>query len=104
MQSGMIVFAVLILAVLAISAWMFRDYFNIPEKGDVIDNLIGEKGTVKAECSTHKRGKVYVAGAYWDAVSEFGALPVGAEIKVIEVREGILVVRKLELTSGRSES
>ncbi len=89
--------AVLLLATLFITAWMAKEYFSLKGHFDPTEDLIGQFGTVKRECTPHKRGKVYVAGAYWDAVSVFGALHEGDDIKVIETKEKFLIVSKVDL-------
>lgn len=91
------------LIILLIVGWMAKEYFSLPGHFDVTQNLLGEIGTVKSEISPHQRGKVYVAGAYWDAVSEFGRIPVGKDIQVVEVKERFLVVRPVDLVGRPSE-
>jgi len=91
--------AVVLLAALGISVWMASEYFSLRGHFNPSDDLIGQVGTVKKECTPHQRGKVYVAGAYWDAVSEFGALHEGEDAQVTEVREKFLLVRKVDLLS-----
>ena len=90
--------AIIVLAALALTVWMAKEYFALPGHYSVSKFLLGEKGTVKTELTPHKRGKVYVAGAYWDAVSQFGAIPEGKDIEVVEVREKFLVVKAVDLT------
>jgi len=90
---------VLLIAALGLAAWMMAEYFGLKGHYDPTENLIGEIGTVKKDCTPHQRGKVYVAGAYWDAVSEYGALRDGEDVRVIAVKEKFLVVNKVDLVS-----
>jgi membrane-bound ClpP family serine protease len=92
--------ALLIILVLGITAWMMAEYFALKGHFDPDETLIGEIGTVRKECTPHQRGKVYVMGAYWDAVSEFGSLAVGDDIRVVESKDKFLVVQKIDLVSG----
>jgi membrane protein implicated in regulation of membrane protease activity len=91
---------VLLLAALLLSAWMLAEYFSLKGNFPVEESLIGQIGTVKKETTPHQRGKVYVAGAYWDAISDYGSLHEGEDIEVVEVKEKFLVVRKVDLVSG----
>ncbi len=59
--------------------------------------LTGEVGTLKAECTPHRLGEVYVADAYWDAISEDGVIHAGKDVEVVEVREKFLVLRPIDL-------
>ena len=88
---------VVLLAVLFLGVWMAKEYFSLKGHFAVSDNLIGQIGTVKVECSPQHRGKAYIAGAYWDAVSESGVLPVGSDIEVVRVELKFLVVRAKKL-------
>jgi membrane-bound ClpP family serine protease len=88
---------VFLLAVLFLVVWMAKEYFSLKGHFAVTDNLIGQIGTVKVECSPTKRGKVYVAGAYWDAVSESGVLPLDSDIEVVRSEEKFLIVRAKKL-------
>jgi len=92
--------ALLVILLLGITVWMAAEYLGLRGHFDPEEKLIGEIGTVKKECTPHQRGKVYVIGAYWDAVSEFGALAVGDDIRVVAVKEKFLVVQKVDLVSG----
>lgn len=89
---------IILLAALGLTVWMAKEYFALPGHFDVSMNLLGQKGTVKTEITPHRRGKVYVAGAYWDAISQFGAIPEGKDVEVVEVREKFLVVKAVDLT------
>ena len=91
---------VLLVAALGLTVWIFAEYFSLKGHYNPIDELVGQIGTVKKDCSPHQRGKVYVAGAYWDAVSEYGSLSEGEDIKVVAVKEKFLVVSKAELVTG----
>ena len=90
----------LIIGVLALIIWMLVEYSQLPAQTDVAKTLIGELGVVKAECTPHHKGKVYVAGAYWDAISEYGVLHVGKDVRVVDVKERFLVVRGVDLVSS----
>jgi len=94
--------AVLLVAALFLSAWMFAEYFSLKGHFDPEDELVGQVGTVRKECSPHQRGKVYIAGAYWDAVSDFGSIQEGEDIEVVAVKGKFLVVRKVDLVSGKA--
>lgn len=94
---------VLILVTLGITIWMLYEYFKLPGHYDIRKKLIGEIGTVKAEVTAHKRGKVYVAGAYWDAVCEHGMIAVDRDIEIIAVSEKFLVVKPVDLTGDRAD-
>jgi membrane protein implicated in regulation of membrane protease activity len=89
--------AIVLVAILILGVWMFMEYFSLKGHFDITDGLIGQLGTVKKECTPHQRGKVYVAGAYWDAICEHGSLHVGEDIKVIRVAEKFLIVVKVDL-------
>ena len=95
---------ILILAALFLVVWIANEYFSLPGNPDVTQGLIGKIGTVKVECTPHQRGKVYVMGAYWDAISQFGVLHVGKDIQVVEVREKFLVVRPIDLVTREDGS
>ena len=84
---------VVLLAVLFLGVWMAKEYFSLKGNFAVTDNLIEQIGTVKVECSPQHRGKVYVAGAYWDAVSESGVLALGSDIEVVRVEPKFLIVK-----------
>jgi membrane-bound ClpP family serine protease len=88
---------VAILAAVFLTFWMMKEYLSLPGHFNVSNGLIGQVGTVKKECTPHQKGKVYVAGAYWDAISEFGALREGDDIKVVEVKDKFLLVGKVDL-------
>ncbi len=88
---------VLLLGALGLTAWMMAEYFSIKGHFNPTDDLLGQIGNVKRECTPHQRGKVYVAGAYWDAVSEYGALREGEDVRVVAVKEKFLVVGKVDL-------
>ena len=88
---------ILLIAALGVTAWMLAEYFALKGHYDPTEELIGQIGTVKKECTPHQRGKVYVAGSYWDAVSEHGAVHEGEDIRVIAVKERFLVVGKVDL-------
>ena len=88
---------VVILAILIIVVKMAADYLALPGHFEVSRGLVGQIGTAKTECTPHQRGKVYVAGAYWDAISEYGVAHAGKDIQVIEVREKFLVVKPVDL-------
>lgn len=91
---------VILVAALFLTVWMFKEYFNIKGHYKVTDDLIGQIGTVRKECTPHQRGKVYVVGAYWDAICEHGSLHVGDDIKVLRVGEKFLVVMKVDLVAN----
>lgn len=94
----------LLIGALILIVWMIMQYFTLPERNRIEDAIIvGQKGTIKAECTPHHRGKVYVMGAYWDAISEYGALKEDEDIEVISVRNNILFVRKVDLYSGKPQ-
>ena len=59
--------------------------------------LIDVGGIVDEECTPHQKGIGYVAGAYWDAVSAFGALEVGDDIRVTGLKNQLLVVVKVNM-------
>lgn len=92
--------ALILLAALFITVWMFKEYFSLPGHFAPTEDLRGQIGTVKSECTPHKRGKVYVAGAYWDAISDFGALHIDDDVQVVEIRSKFLVVRRVDLVGG----
>lgn len=96
--------AILILAAVAITLWVLRDYYQLPGHFSPTKGLLGQIGTVKAECTPHRRGKVYIAGAYWDAISEYGAIHTGKDVQVVEVREKFLIVRPVDLVGRGTES
>lgn len=89
---------IVILALAALVIWVAKEYLSLPGHFPVTDNLIGKIGTSKTELTPHQRGKVYVSGAYWDGISEFGAIHPGKDIQVIRVTEKLLVVRAVDLT------
>ena len=91
---------IILLVALFVTIWIFKEYFSIKGHYPVTDDLIGRIGIVKKECSPHQRGKVYVAGAYWDAICEHGSLHLGDDIKVLRVEEKFLVVSKVDLIGG----
>jgi len=95
--------AVLLLALLFLAVWMAKEYFSLPGHFAVSQGLVGQIGTAKTEISPHQRGKVYVAGAYWDAISEFGVIHLDKDVQVVEFREKFLVVRPVDLV-GQDES
>jgi len=88
------------LATVFFTVWMAVEYFSLKGHFNPTDELVGQLGTVKKECSPHQKGKVYVAGAYWDAVSQFGTLQINDDIRIVEVREKFLVVNKADLIVG----
>jgi len=92
---------IVLLGAIVIAVWMAYEYFSIKGHFDPYESLIGQIGTVKQECSPHKRGKVYVIGAYWDAVSEFGSVGIGDEIKVVGMKERLLIVQKVDLLAEK---
>ena len=92
---------VVILAAIIILLWIARDYFSLKGHFPVTDYLKGKIGTVKKECTPHQRGKVYVMGAYWDAISEFGSLHENEDIQVVDVRDKFLVVKRIDLVTGK---
>ena len=89
--------ALVLIGIVAIGVWMFKEYYSIKGHFDPYENLVGESGTVKQECSPHKKGKVYVAGAYWDALSEFGSVKEGDDIRVSGLKEKLLIVVKVDM-------
>lgn len=91
--------AILLVAGLLLTAWMFAEYFSLKGHFNPEEELIGQIGTVKKECTPHQRGKVYVAGAYWDAVSEYGSLHEGEDVKIVAVKQKFVVVQKVDLVS-----
>lgn len=91
---------VLVLAVVGVSIWMLIEYLRLPGHFEVRNKLVGEVGAVKADVTAHQRGKVYIAGAYWDAVCEHGAIAAGRDIQVIAVKDKFLVVRPVDLTGA----
>ena len=95
---------IILLAALGLAIWMAKEYFALPGHYSVSRYLLREKGTVKIELTPHKRGKVYVAGAYWDAVSQYGVIQEGKDIEVVEVREKFLVVKPVDLTRQENPS
>ena len=92
---------IILLAGLGIAVWMFMQYFSIKGNYPVTEDLIGQIGIVKKDCSPHQRGKVYVDGAYWDAICEHGSVRIGDDIKVIRVEEKFLVVAKVDLIGNQ---
>jgi membrane protein implicated in regulation of membrane protease activity len=94
---------VLVLLLLVVTVWMFAEYLGLRGHFNPDEYLIGEIGTVKKECTPHQRGKVYADGAYWDAVSEFGHLAVGDDIRVVAVKDKFLVVQKVDLVGSGSK-
>lgn len=94
---------VLLVILVFVIAWSAKEYFSLPGHFEVSNQLIGETGVVKAPCSPETRGKVYVAGAYWDAICESGTVPVDSDIEVVEVRGKILVVKPVDLISKKEE-
>ncbi len=93
---------IVILAVIGLSIWMLKEYFQLKGHYDPSEELIGQVGTVKKDCTAHQRGKVYVAGAYWDAISAIGALHQGEDIQVVEVRDKFLVVNRVDLIQKKN--
>ena len=91
---------VLVLAVVGVSIWMLIEYLRLPGHFEVRNKLVGEVGVVKADVTAHQRGKVYIAGAYWDAVCEHGAIAAGRDIQVTAVKDKFLVVRPVDLTGA----
>ncbi len=55
-----------------------------------VEGLIGEPCVVRQ--ALEPRGKVFVRGELWNAVAEEGALPVGAEARVVSVKDMWLTV------------
>jgi len=92
--------ALMLIDALVITGWMIYEYYERPGHFDVKQKLIGEIGVVKTEISAHQRGKVYVYGAYWDAVCEQGMIAAGREIEVVAVKDKFLVVKPVDLTAG----
>jgi membrane-bound serine protease (ClpP class) len=58
--------------------------------------LLGAVGVTRSDLAPS--GTVFVEGELWSAESEDGAIPVGARVRVVEVRGLHLVVRKEEVT------
>lgn len=58
-----------------------------------LESLVGKMGTVEVEFDTHHKGKVFVDGDYWNAMSE-GPLKKDDEIVVTEVKGIVLTVKK----------
>jgi membrane protein implicated in regulation of membrane protease activity len=96
---SLIALIVVVIAAAFLVIKMAADYFSLPGHFAVSKGLIGQVGTVKVECTQHQRGKVYVAGAYWDAVTQFGIAHEGTDIEVVEVKERFLVVKPIDLIS-----
>jgi len=90
---------IVLIGIVILAVWMFKEYFALKGHSDPYEDLIGELGTVKQECTPLKKGKVYVKGAYWDAVCEFGSLNVGEDIKVTGLKEKLLIIVKVDLLS-----
>ena len=95
---------VLLLALLFLGVWMAKEYFSLPGHYPVSQGLVGQVGTAKTDLSPHQRGKVYVAGAYWDGVSEYGTIHAGKDVQVVEFREKFLVVKPVDLTGQEEPS
>ncbi len=93
----------LVILVVGVTVWMAAEYFGLRGHFNPDENLIGEIGTVKKECTPHQRGKVYVDGAYWEAVSEFGHLAVSDDTRVVAVKDKFLVVQKVDLVGSGSK-
>ena len=98
MFGGMIVF---VLIALGVAVWMFSEYFALKGHFNPSDDLIGQVGQIRKECSPHQKGKIYVAGAYWDAISEFGTIREGEDAKVTAYKEKFLIVQKVDLIPSR---
>jgi len=58
--------------------------------------LLGAVGVTRSDLAPS--GTVFVEGELWSAESEDGAIPVGARVRVVQVRGLHLVVRKEEVT------
>jgi len=91
---------VVLLIALGITVWMFSEYFALKGHYDPEEDLIGQIGNMRKECSPHQKGKIYVAGAYWDCISEFGTIREGEDAKVSSIREKFLMVQKVDLITS----
>lgn len=88
---------IILVGAIFLAVWMFKEYFSIKGHYEPAEDLIGEVGTVKKECTPHQRGKVYIAGAYWNAICEHGNANVGDDVRVTGFNDKFLVVTKIDL-------